>query len=375
MISSSRPTSIVVILTAIWSSSFVVQAVPAIVWKKLSSSSQHLDKTTTTTSNHVSKEISFSNFVESSLLTNKDDYDKWNVIFLMNRNIQTGQESMTSMTPSLQQTLQLSLQQEQEQQPIQYMHVSGIESGIQVVNTIQRTVSTTSLDEQTTTSSLPAAVLINLNELSYKLNSTASSSSLNDDTASVGMDGITNVVVAPSTTTTSTMASAHTKATMKLSKRYRMIDQANWFIVTVPYTIDPNVLDTILVQTIQHEQIQNVVLSGIRSVEEVKYERMLQMRRTLFSKTTIVGSASLSTGSTSNNKYHRRLQEEENAQDGDDSNDLSGIYYVQMTPNILAGLLFFAMFFVVALIGFSCMNMIAGQDVYVNVMPSIGREA
>ena len=72
----------------------------------------------------------------------------------------------------------------------------------------------------------------------------------------------------------------------------------------------------------------------------------------------------------------RRLEDanqEENA-NGDDSS-LEGVYYVSLTPNILAGILFFLLFATVAFIGISCMGMIAGQDVYVKKMPSVGREA
>jgi len=77
----------------------------------------------------------------------------------------------------------------------------------------------------------------------------------------------------------------------------------------------------------------------------------------------------------------RRLEQEEEG-DGDDAanqdnnnGDMSGVYYVSMTPNILAGLLFGLLFIVVTWIGVSCMGAISGQDVYVSKMPTIGREA
>jgi hypothetical protein len=54
---------------------------------------------------------------------------------------------------------------------------------------------------------------------------------------------------------------------------------------------------------------------------------------------------------------------------------MSGVYYVSMTPNILAGLLFFLLFAVVTYIGISCMGMISGVSVYETKKPSIGREA
>jgi len=69
---------------------------------------------------------------------------------------------------------------------------------------------------------------------------------------------------------------------------------------------------------------------------------------------------------------NRRLEDA-----GDDANaaDNSGVYYVNMTPNIFAGLLFMFLFTFVAYLGIACMSMIQGQDVYVNKLPSIGREA
>jgi hypothetical protein len=70
----------------------------------------------------------------------------------------------------------------------------------------------------------------------------------------------------------------------------------------------------------------------------------------------------------------RRLE-----QQNDDANagnkDMTGVYYVQMTPNILAGILFGLLFAFIAYTGISCMGMITGQDVFVTKMPTVGREA
>ena len=54
---------------------------------------------------------------------------------------------------------------------------------------------------------------------------------------------------------------------------------------------------------------------------------------------------------------------------------MSGVYYVLMTPNILAGILFLLLFTLIAMIGLNCMGAIAGQDVFVSKMPTVGREA
>merc|ERR1712032_443609 len=73
----------------------------------------------------------------------------------------------------------------------------------------------------------------------------------------------------------------------------------------------------------------------------------------------------------------RRLEDEANNEKNQNNNgqDQEGVYYVNMTPNIFAGLLFFFMFVFTAHLGLTCMNMIEGQDVYVKKMPVIGREA
>jgi hypothetical protein len=65
---------------------------------------------------------------------------------------------------------------------------------------------------------------------------------------------------------------------------------------------------------------------------------------------------------------------DQNDANGNNS-DLSGVYYVAMTPNILAGILFMGLFTMITWIGISCMGAISGQEVFVSKMPSVGREA
>ncbi|GMH79252.1 hypothetical protein TrST_g11562 [Triparma strigata] len=50
-------------------------------------------------------------------------------------------------------------------------------------------------------------------------------------------------------------------------------------------------------------------------------------------------------------------------------------YYVYMTPNIMAGILFGILFTFCSILGFSCMNELEGQTVFVSKMPTVGREA
>jgi len=46
-----------------------------------------------------------------------------------------------------------------------------------------------------------------------------------------------------------------------------------------------------------------------------------------------------------------------------------------MTPNILAGVLFFFFFAMSAIVGIGCMGRIAGQEVFTDKSPPVGREA
>ena len=65
----------------------------------------------------------------------------------------------------------------------------------------------------------------------------------------------------------------------------------------------------------------------------------------------------------------RRLEE------GGESIDLDNLYYVLITPNILAGVLFTGLFFFVTFLGMGCMNQIEGQTIFFAKQPPIGREA
>jgi len=51
------------------------------------------------------------------------------------------------------------------------------------------------------------------------------------------------------------------------------------------------------------------------------------------------------------------------------------VNYVNMTPNILAGLLYSFFFIFVTIVGMSCMNQIEGQTTFISKMPGVGREA
>jgi hypothetical protein len=143
-------------------------------------------------------------------------------------------------------------------------------------------------------------------------------------------------------------------------KRRRTIAEANVLVVSV--SPNDSAIDSSISAAIDSPDIRSVVLSSVRSVDEVKNARKLAVAE----KLSKVASP------------RRRLEDEannENANGNQNANqNMDGVYYVNMTPNIFAGLLFFFMFAFTAHLGLSCMNMIEGQDVYVKKMPHIGRE-
>ena len=319
-------------------------AVPAIVWNKSQPSADAGE-----TSLYVSNEISFEQMLmtecssSSSITESNNDIT---VVFLLERDSSTGQELLTSRTPLLQQTLQHS------QTPKQYSHVTGMESGANLLKKCKACTATSAMEP----------VLVTLNELGYKLNQTISSSA--DTQLMMDVTGDT------SATASLLMATPVTKKAA-ITKRNARIAASKLLVVSVPVDTSVEVLDATVRQTLG--VATTVILSSVRSVDEVKYERRLSMQRSLLEK-TIVGSAATTT-TTPKDPYHRRLEDQGGDNNNNNNNNLSGIYYVQMTPNIFSGLLFFLLFSVVTMIGISCMNMITGQDVYVSTMPSIGREA
>ena len=153
------------------------------------------------------------------------------------------------------------------------------------------------------------------------------------------------------------------KAKKAEQKRRRAISEADILVVSVTDKDNAAAIDSSIVKAIDSKVVQNVILSSIRSTDEVKRSRRM----------AVVDKMNKSARSASAGR--RRLDENnENNNDNGNQQQEEGVYYVNMTPNILAGLLFFFMFVFVTHLGLSCMNMIEGQDVYVKKMPAIGRE-
>lgn len=137
-------------------------------------------------------------------------------------------------------------------------------------------------------------------------------------------------------------------------KRTKALENASVLIVHAGVDENISSLDLAMSSSIDHGKVGSTILAGIRSTDEVKRARKLisKMQTRKFS--------------------NRRL---EDAGDDDANADYSGVYYVNMTPNIFAGLLYMFLFTFVTYLGVGCMVNIQGQDVYVDKMPSIGREA
>jgi hypothetical protein len=154
----------------------------------------------------------------------------------------------------------------------------------------------------------------------------------------------------------------------KVNKRARALAKADIYIVNVSASSNAATIDSSITSAIDNKRVGSVVLAGVRSVEEVKHERFLYNKRRML-KMEQDGIKSMDA------RNRRRLEEDGDENDANGNNDLSGVYYVNMTPNIFSGLLFTFMFIAVVFTGISCMGDIQGGDTFTDKYPSLGREA
>jgi len=154
----------------------------------------------------------------------------------------------------------------------------------------------------------------------------------------------------------------------KVQKRERALAQADVYIVNISSKEDPAKIDNSITSAIENARVGSVVLAGVRSVHEVKHERNLHNQRRML-KMEHAGNKVMDA------RNRRRLEQDGDDAQNDGQYDMSGVYYVAMTPNILAGLLFTFMFITVAYTGISCMGDIQGGDTFTDKYPSLGREA
>mmetsp|Transcript_12761 Transcript_12761/g.27018 ORF Transcript_12761/g.27018 Transcript_12761/m.27018 type:complete len:318 (-) Transcript_12761:196-1149(-) len=149
-------------------------------------------------------------------------------------------------------------------------------------------------------------------------------------------------------------------------RRTRDLGAASVLVVAVPASTNPSDIDDAVVTAVEADTVSSVVLTAQRSIDEVKRERsnLVSGRQARNSKLA--------------DAPRRRLEDQQDGGDNGNNNNQDGenVAYVNMTPNILAGILYTIMFIVVTQIGIGCMGMIQGQgDIYVKKMPTIGREA
>jgi hypothetical protein len=304
------------LLSSLWASTL---AAPAVVWKK--------NRKAESRSLHSSDSIAASDLMQHVLEdVPPSDSSLASVVFLVNKG-QNGSESLTELASSGK--LPETANKYSDAAGI-YHQVSGIES-------------TPTMVRETSRANNGHGVLqVSLSELNIKMTSSSEASMDISETGAV-------------TKTTSKRA----------NKRARDIAKSNVLVVLV----EPNDnIDRIIADTIDNENVDTVVLAAIRSIDEVKRDRyvMSKHRHDIMANQ---GKRALET-------RRRRLDEQDGDEDGNnDNDDMTGVYYVHMTPNILSGLLFGFFFVTVTYIGIGCMGAINSQDVYVKEMPTIGREA
>ena len=231
-----------------------------------------------------------------------------------------------------------------------YHHVSGLESDDTVVRDVSKSLS----EHQ-------KAFQITLAEMTAFLNSENQTEQREQEDEK-------------ETTTAATLLSKTAKMSLK---RANAMKEANVLVVSVNSMEDPAAIDSAVVNTIESELFENVILTGIRSVEEVKFERynMSKQRMNIMEKKGEQVMTSRRRRLEQEDQGAEGQQQQDDAQAFDNDQDMTGVYYVAMTPNILAGLLFGLLFVVITYIGVTCMGAIQGQDVFVSKMPSVGREA
>jgi len=303
-------------ITAIILASYigVISGAPAIVWKSGGSPSGPV---------HISEAIDARSLLSSSIDNSERDSALAAVVFLVGRNAD-GSEGLAFLSASDKIPL---VQEKYAHANVVHHHVEGVESA----RTVARDARLGGVGS--------GVVEVALEEFHRKLSSIAQ---IEDER---GVEGET--------------------LSKSEQRRRRVISEADVLIVKVRAEGDAAKIDAAVVAAIESSVVRNVVLSSIRSVKEIKHARRLAV----LSKFSKSRRASVSNG--------RRLEDEAADEEENNNNqNQEGGYYVNMTPNIFAGLLFFLQFTFTAYLGLTCMNMIEGQDVFlVKKYPHNGREA
>jgi len=304
---------------------------PAVVWHSSDSNGRAL---------HSSEDLSVSDLLKN-VLSEAPKADLSAVVFLVGKG-DDGSEQFSALASSGK--LPETFAKYNDASGV-YHHVSGIESTSAVVREAGRVYGDDNNNR---------VLEVTLNEFTSKL----ASLDVPAEPVEVEID--------------STGSSKVSSSNKKVQKRERALAQADVYIVNVSSKADPAQIDSSITSAIENTHVGSVVLAGVRSVDEVKHERMLHNKRRML-KMEQEGNKIMDA------RNRRRLEQEgegeENEAQNDAQYDLSGVYYVAMTPNIFSGLLFTFMFIVVAFTGISCMGDIQGGDTFTDKYPSLGREA
>jgi hypothetical protein len=300
-----------------------VLAAPAVVWKSSRPSNERFL--------HSSDDVSASDLLKGVLQDSEAPQASLPaVVFLVGKG-EDGSEQLTELasTGKLPQT-----SEKYNDASAVYHHVSGIASSASMVREAARA------------NNGHRVLQISLGELNSKLTSLSAPAEVEIDNS----------------------GAVHSTS-KRANKRARELATANVFIVNVDSTRDATEIDTTIANTIGNKSVGSVILAGVRSVDEVKHERNLEAKRRM--------SIMEKEGNKILDARRRRLEQEEQGGDAAQNayDDLAGVYYVAMTPNILAGLLFGFLFIFITYVGITCMGAIQGGDTFTDKMPSIGREA
>jgi len=297
-----------IFVTVIAASLGVSSAAPAIVWKNEGSSSPQ----------HLSESIDVQSLI-SSTVSGDHSSALSAVVFLIGRDAD-GTERLSSLASSGNLP---GVQGKYDTADSIHHHVNGLESSRTIARDARKSFDGT-------------VVEVSLSEYNRKLASLAQNSN----------------------------ESVEKAASKAEHKRNRDISVADVLVVNVS-SKDASVIDSSIVAAIESSAVRNVILSAVRSIDEVKHARKLATFDRLKVKANVPRKVA----------GRRRLEDEADGEQNNNNQDNNqGIYYVNMTPNIFAGILFMLLFAFVANLGFTCMGMITGQDVFVKKLPTIGRE-
>jgi len=331
-------------------------AAPAVVWQ---SSSTAKISSSNARSLHSSEDIHASELMKNVLTISSSEAPALSaVIFLIGKG-DDGSEQLSELASGGK--LPLTFAKYNDATGV-YHSVSGVESTGSIVKVAGNAITIDGNNNNNKNKNNRRVLEFTLNEFNSKLTLL--------DTAAV-VDPVAEVEIDSNGTPSSTTSTSTNK---RVNKRARALAQADIYIVNVnPTTDESTQIDNSIVLAIEHKNVGAVVLGGIRSIEEVKHERFLTNQRRM----TVMES----NGNKIMDNRRRRLEEDGDANDdaaqadNNANDDLSGVYYVAMTPNILAGLLFTLLFLVVTYTGISCMGDIQGGDCFTDKYPSLGREA